>query len=254
MRPRFILGLFAAAALCGCEPSVDTTQTIETFPPSSSPTPVPAPTPEPPTPLVAIPSATPFLTVEGHTLILEFETGGRSGYKPYPEWPQGASGVTIGIGYDLGYSSKSVILSDWKALDPTPRARLAGVSGKTGQSARASLPTVSDIYVQWTRAVDVFDQIDVARWYAATKRALPGFDALRPNCQAALISLGFNRGWSFTGPNRLEMRNIRDLVPKRDYAGMAEQERHMCRIWKGSVNENGLCRRRNAEADLILTE
>jgi GH24 family phage-related lysozyme (muramidase) len=187
-------------------------------------------------------------------LILEFETGGQSGYDPHPEWPGGASGITVGVGYDCGYYSGSVIDSDWKALEQKSRVRLERVSGQTGQRARGTLPTVRDIYVEWQIATDVFDNVDVAREFANAKRAMPGFEDLRPNTQAAMISLGFNRGWSMIGPNRIEMRDIRDGgVPPRDYERIAIDLRKMERVWRGTSIERGMTRRREAEAKLVET-
>jgi hypothetical protein len=194
-----------------------------------------------------------LLSSGGRELVLEFETGGRSGYDPHPEWPGGASGVTEGIGYDNGYYRADVIKSDWAALPVAIRNRLAATSGLTGQRAKAKLPEVRDIFVAWAVATDVFDRVDVAREYANAKRAVPGFEDLRPNAQAAWISLGFNRGWQMSGPNRAEMRAARDLVPKRDYEGMALQFRKMKRVWAGTAIQNGMYRRRDAESKLILT-
>jgi GH24 family phage-related lysozyme (muramidase) len=55
------------------------------------------------------------------------------------------------------------------------------------------------------------------------------------------------------GPNRSEMRDIRDAVPNQDYPRIASSIRHMERLWRGTVNERGLTRRREAEAALVLT-
>ena len=52
------------------------------------------------------------------------------------------------------------------------------------------------------------------------------------------------------GDSRLEMRNIRDLVPKKDYKGIAKELRKMKRIWQGK-NLDGLIDRREAEAKLV---
>lgn len=257
-------GLYLVAlALAACQPAIE-------IPTPVVPTPAPevasfdaafsTPTPSPPAAIVLPPppSLPPrafqfLLSTGGRELVLEFETGGRSGYDPHPEWPGGASGVTIGIGYDMGYYSKAVIDSDWQAINKTPRTRLLSVAGLSGTRARHVLSTVRDIYVQWDIAADVFDRVDVAREFSRAKRAVPGFEDMRPNAQAAWLSLGFNRGWQLSGPNRLEMRAARDLVPGRDYEGMAVQFRKMVRVWAGTQFENGMRRRRFAEADLLLT-
>jgi GH24 family phage-related lysozyme (muramidase) len=55
------------------------------------------------------------------------------------------------------------------------------------------------------------------------------------------------------GANRSEMREIRTLVPKKDYAGIAQQLRKMVRVWAGTSVQRGLTRRRFAEAKLVET-
>lgn len=193
----------------------------------------------------------PMLGKLGYDLIIEFEVGGRSGYKNRPEWPGGASGVTVGIGYDLGYFSPTVIKQDWYNLPE--RDRLAGVSGITGRRAQSRLEQVHDIIVVWGTAIEVFEDVDITRTFGQCQRAFPGFDELRPNAQAALVSLVFNRGNSLNGPNRSEMRAIRYDVPRKDYEDMAAQERKMIRVWSGMSIEKGMVRRRYAEAKLIET-
>ena len=47
------------------------------------------------------------------------------------------------------------------------------------------------------------------------------------------------------------MRAIRDLVPKRDYRGMAEQIRLMIRVWEGKAIYHDMHDRRMAEARLM---
>jgi hypothetical protein len=216
-------------------------------------TPTVSPSPPASGGLIALPPP-PVLSAAGYNLILEFETGGRSGYDPHPEWPKGSSGVTIGIGYDLGYNSRAVIYSDWNALEPVSRTRLLTVAGYTGKRARDILHEVRDIYVEWGIATGVFDDVDLAREFDNARRSMPGFLSLRRNAQAALISLGFNRGWGMLGGNRVEMRDIRDVgVPRQDYERIAAQLRQMTRIWRGTEIERGMTRRRNAEAALVET-
>lgn len=210
--------------------------------------------PEEAKPFIAPPAALPALSKAGHDLVIEFEVGGKSGYAPHPEAPDARfSGITWGIGYDAHQNKKEVILDDWKSLGKITVARLADTQPYYGRSAIAHLKDVKDILVAWTFAVEVFDKIDVAREFDNAKRAIKGFEALRPNCQAAIISLGFNRGWSMTGPNRTEMRQIRDLAPKLDYRGIANEFRKMKRVWKGTEIQRGMERRREAEAKLVET-
>jgi len=164
------------------------------------------------------------------------------------------SGVTWGIGYDAHQTKKSVILQDWAKLPKPSPERLAETQPYYGRSAVEPWKKVRDIIVPWGHAIDVFDNIDVGKWYEACKRTFPGFEDLRPNCQGALVSLAFNRGTSLVGPSRLEMRNIKSLIPKKDYAGIANEFRKMVRVWQNRPDiYNGMKRRRLAEAKLVET-
>ena len=52
----------------------------------------------------------------GLALIVEFEISSEAYYNrrlKRPYWPGGASGITIGIGYDLGYCSAAQCRRDW---------------------------------------------------------------------------------------------------------------------------------------------
>jgi len=200
------------------------------------------------------------LSDDARSLIIQFEVGGG---KPYydrfleaPTWPKGASGITIGVGYDLGYNSPAQISQDWSAcLEKDVVSRLASCSGITGTAARDKIGLVHDIRIPWDAALKVFEANTIARYWALTLKAYPGVEALKPNCQGALLSLVFNRGTSMkqSDPRRDEMRAIQPLVKKVDYAGIADQIRNMKRIWIGTENEKGMSRRRDAEADLVMT-
>lgn len=226
---------------------------------------VPPPTPPSPAPLVAripVPEKVisfeqpPRVSPKGYDLIIEFEVGGIKEYNrrlQRPDWPGGASGVTIGVGYDLGYNTKAQIQKDWHMLKPETVNRLTGVSGLTGSTAKSRLQSVRDILITWDLAEQVFNEKTIPRFLTLADRTYPGFYKLRPNAQAALLSLTFNRGASLRGPRRTEMRNIVGLVPKKDYEGMAEEIRSMIRIWRGSDIERAMTRRRTAEAKLMLT-
>jgi len=191
-------------------------------------------------------------------LILDFEVGGGESYYnskglKFPIWPGAASGVTIGVGYDLGYNSANTIRADWGTqLDDATVTKLCTVAGKTGQTAKAALPSVKTVVVPWAAALAVYEAVTIPKFVQQTRTAFPGYDDLDPNCQGALVSLVFNRGGAMSGDRRIEMRAIRDLVPQKDYAGIASQIRKMKRLWKGTDIEKGMNRRRDAEADLVL--
>ena len=171
----------------------------------------------------------------------------------YPVWPGGASGVTWGVGYDGGHQTRSVIADDWQAH--VGRDRLVQTAGLTGATAKAALPAYRDIETAYDYAAEVFETRSLVEYERRTDRAFRnGFTDLRPNACAALVSLVYNRGAAMSGDNRREMRNIRDrCVPAQDYACIAREIRSMSRLWRGTVNENGLTARRESEAQLAET-
>lgn len=250
--------------LSGCKrPPVELPLRLPTTPVAESvpspalwvePTPLPELTPSPtPAPAIIGTPDAPLLTDAGRNLIYEFEVGGRSGYNPRPEAPDARlSGVTWGIGYDGHYNSPAIILSDWGALGEAKARRLAAMHPYYGPSAKAHVHEVRDILVAWDLATGLFDKIEIGREFASARR-WEGFEDLRANAQAALISNSFNRGWSTVGANRAEMREIKRLVPLKDYQGMAHQLRKSSRVWIGTEVYNGLRRRRYAEAALMET-
>ncbi len=233
--------------LAGCTPHVTTI-------PPSTPNPIIPPAPKVIQVSLFEPPEVPALSPAGENLVIEFEVGGRSDYNPRPEAPDCRySGWTTGIGYDWSQNDPKTAVSDWQgSIGETPAKRLAAGHSFRGCVAQAHLHEVRDILTPWQSAVGVFDKIDVAREWSRAERALPGFDTLRPNAQAALISLGFNRGWSMTGDSRREMRGIKAAVAQGDYAEIAKQLRIMPRVWAGTEIYHGMYRRRMAEADLVL--
>jgi hypothetical protein len=191
-------------------------------------------------------------------LLLRFEVGGGEEYYNRllrsPTWPGEASGVTIGVGYDLGYNSAETIRREWSPhLNEQVVGRLARVAGLTGARARAALGSVRDIIVPWSAAFAVFEAVTIPKFWEKTRNVFPGVEELHPNCQGALLSLVFNRGESLAGDRRREMRAIRASVTDMDYREIARQIRLMKRLWRGTTIERGMSRRRDSEADLVLS-
>lgn len=189
-------------------------------------------------------------------LILEYEVGGgRSYYEKYlakPTWPGGASGMTLGIGIDCGYYTPTELEKIFSFLPKKQLDIVKGASGKKGQAGReyTNLHKNSGIVVTWPQALDIFNKLIWTKFSRLAERAFPGLDQLCDDAYGALVSLVFNRGAAMQGDSRLEMRNIRNLVPKKDYKGIARELRKMKRIWKGK-GLDGLLARRDAEADLV---
>ena len=188
-------------------------------------------------------------------LILKYEVGGGEAYYnkflKKPTWPGAFSGVTIGIGYDLGYHTNAQFKDDWKDfLDERQLTRLSVTVGVKGKSARGYLAGVKDIIVPWSSALSVFEETTIPKFINQTKQIYPGVEDLYPDAFGALVSLVFNRGSSLSGKRRAEMLAIKSLVPKRDYKGIAQQIRNMKRLWRGA-GVDGLLKRREDEAKLV---
>lgn len=195
------------------------------------------------------------LSEKAYNLIIKYEVGG--GEKYYnkalkrPCYPGGASGVTIGIGYDLGYNTKEQFAKDWKSLLPDKIfSRLEACLGVKGASAKNLVNHVRDIEIDWTIASEVFKKSTLPRFINDTLKAFPNSDKLHPDAFGALVSIVFNRGASVTGSTRVEMLNIRNLVPDKNYKKIAQEIRNMKRLWVGK-GLDGLLKRRDEEANLV---
>ncbi len=188
-------------------------------------------------------------------MIEHFEVGGESEYVPRPVWPGGASGLTIGVGYDLGYASTIGIARDWHQLPQATLTRLQSYAGRTGASARQILAGTHDLVIPFELACAVFETRDIPRIANLTAAALSNTDRLSPDSFGALVSLVFNRGASMTDSipgNRLEMRQIRDAMSAADFDLIPGFIRSMKRLWQGR-GLDGLLARRDAEADLFAS-
>lgn len=188
-------------------------------------------------------------------LILDVEVGGGQSYYERclarPSWPGGQSGVTIGIGYDLGYTPEARFLADWPGgFNSSERRRLCAVIGRKGEIAKEFISGLADIWIPWAAARAVFVDCTIPFWVEETIKAFPGAENLPADAFGALVSLVFNRGPSMTGERRTEMRWIRTAVAQDDLPGIAKSLRAMKRLWVGK-GLDGLLARREAEAKLV---
>jgi hypothetical protein len=173
----------------------------------------------------------------------------------HPAWPGEDSGITIGIGYDLGYQDRAGFASDWdERLPAEAMRRLSAVCGLRGKRAETALPALRDITVPWIAARAVFLGTSLPRYEAQTLAAFPGADALPAEAFGALVSLVYNRGPDMGSPadpppdRRREMRDIRAAIA----AGQPDQVPalllSMRRLWPDTP---GLRGRREREAALF---
>jgi GH24 family phage-related lysozyme (muramidase) len=177
------------------------------------------------------------MSPEAINMIVNFEVNGRDGFEARfknPVWVGGPGGVTIGIGYDLGSIAEDGFRRDWGSrLTSTELDQLALMVGLRGSAAKTAVARVSEITVRWEDALAVFTNSVLPRYATIVDAQLPNAKELPPDSYGALVSLVYNRGASFnlTGSRYDEMRNIRDLIDKRDFASISAQIRSMKRLW-----------------------
>lgn len=194
-------------------------------------------------------------------LILESEGVDQPG-----RWPGGGSGITLGYGCDIGADPKS--LEFWIGILPDAQIhRLESARGITGRAAAQIQTRFSDIRVNEADSRDVFMRQSLPREIALTAKAFPTSEDLPPAAFGALVSLVYNRGTQIDASDRRrEMLAIREAI-KNSKADLGESEKQrvnnllkfiavqfhsMKRLWVGQ-GLDGLLRRRDAEANLVLS-
>lgn len=189
-------------------------------------------------------------------LVLESEISSKAMYNSrykFPTWPHGSSGITIGIGYDLGYTTPAQFERDWRALLGDARFnKLKPAVGKKGEPARNALSaSVKSVEIPYEDALEVFYTASVPVYARTAAKAYPGIELLPPDAQGALLSLVYNRGASLTGATRTEMKNIVQWVKAKNLDRIASEIISMKRLWAGKPNMRGLLLRRDKEAALV---
>ncbi|HTJ83932.1 MAG TPA: hypothetical protein VL400_19570 [Polyangiaceae bacterium] len=181
-----------------------------------------AATPDTTTPAETEPEAGTEFSSKTSMLISAWEHAGgdptkvRSRYNPLPHWPGGASGLTIGMGYDLRYQSPAQLHSDWDGvLTPEQLARLEAyttqvkiVKGKQRKvvgpkPTKAALKAMADIEVRYKEGLKVFEDKILPRYREDAYRTFPGLKDMDPYTQASVIAMTYNRGTGYDDdPNR----------------------------------------------------
>lgn len=190
-------------------------------------------------------------------LIIAFEVTDQNRYEnkfQQPTWPAGQSGVTIGVGYDLGYVTPEWLKEDWGGiLNPGEITILRGACGLRGEHARQALPKFKKITIPWIEAGPQFRKNLLPRYTAETLARLPNSNKLSDDSLGAMVSLVYNRGASFnkSGPRYKEMRAIRQHMVHERFDQVPAAIRDMKRLWENVPNMRGLLQRRELEATLF---
>ena len=170
-----------------------------------------------------------------------------------PVVPGEASGITIGIGYDIGHMNLATFEKDWQPfLSATDYSLLKTGVGKKQQAARQALtPALKAVVISWETAMEVFYTRSMPAWAQKARKMYPGLQQLPPDAQGAIVSLVYNRGTSLdSSDRRREMRNLVTLIAAGNLQGMAQEIRAMKRLWDKRVSP-GLHIRRDKEGDLV---
>ncbi|MCG6207416.1 hypothetical protein LPW26_22440 [Rhodopseudomonas sp. HC1] len=170
----------------------------------------------------------------------------------HPIWPGLKSGVTMAIGYDVGYATRDSLRRDWEdVISSDQLASLMPAVGIKGTAARSWVQRLGNVDISFAQAIRVHRDRVIPRWVAAVERALgPNTAQLSPDCLGALVSLAYNRGVSFSadGPRYAEMRAVKACVQAGTFAQIPGHLRAMKRLWPGV---GGLLKRRDDEAAMF---
>lgn len=173
----------------------------------------------------------------------------------HPAWPGGSSGVTIGVGYDLGQQTKDAVKAAWGGLvEAAVLERLQHACGIHGEEAKALTAEMQDVIITWEQAYAVFTGSTLPTYIAMTERALPNTGLLSPDSLGALVSLVYNRGaggFSSSSDRYREMRAIKQDMADKAFAKIPAEFRAMKRLWAGNPATTGLVTRRENEAKLF---
>jgi hypothetical protein len=193
-------------------------------------------------------------SISGLALIVRFEVSSKAHYEAMlhrPTWPGAQSGVTIGIGYDLGVTSKSQIDADWSGrVADVDLAALRATQGVTGPAAKTLAKGLSHVSIPFAVAEAVFYQVTLPRYAALSRKAFPGLQHFPADAQAMVLSLIYNRGTRMTGEKRTEMAALQPLIAAGvdNLHAIADQFESMTRLWPTLP---GLQKRRLKEAAVI---
>jgi GH24 family phage-related lysozyme (muramidase) len=189
-------------------------------------------------------------------LIVTEEDSGQAYYEKHYlhfDWPLGASGPTVGIGYDCGYSTADEIKADWTGyVDAATIAALMRAAGLKGTAAAQFVArNRSSVTITWDQAMAQFKGNELLQWEARVRHDLLNTNLLPGDCFGALTSIAYNRGdggFHAPGARFLEMRAIADQMAAKQFDKIPAEILSMRRLWPDGGD---LWRRRGHEAALF---
>lgn len=111
------------------------------------------------------------------SLIVACEVGSQAHYMAaleHPIWPGQQSGITIGIGYDLGQVTEDQFVDEWhEYVHPFVIDVLSPVTKFQGTDARDRLPSVQMVGIKWGDAYKQFIETTLPLFVAETEKFCP---------------------------------------------------------------------------------
>lgn len=198
---------------------------------------------------------------ESIEMIIFFEVSSRSFYERnyarpmVPAWQTTVSGVTVGIGFDVGHNTPQQIRNATQGiLSEREIVALQSVAGMKGRNAHYNgLPKVRHtVHVTYDQAEQIFYRDSLPRFTRLTANAFGlSQDRLHPHSNGALTSLVYNRGSSLANTDqRKEMRWIKSNISTNREDRVPSDIRSMKRLWSYTALR-GLHTRRDAEAAMF---
>lgn len=188
--------------------------------------------------------------------LLTEEDGNEGYYLRYEKgfsWPGGASGPTVGGGYDCGYSTAEQIEQEWSPyVDAARVAILKTAAGLTHAAGQAFVAQHRDaITITWAETLAQFKECELPKWEGVVRKYLPNTDKLSGDSFGALVSLTDNRGPSYdaAGDHYREMRNIKAHMAAEQFDLIPAEFLSMRRLWMPSTTD--LYKRRTHESILF---
>lgn len=181
-------------------------------------------------------------TAAGQRMIFEIEVGPFKTHTAHLHWPGGASGVTLGPGYDMKDRSASAIESDLTdiGIESETAKAVSKAAGLTGDKAKTFADDNEDLLSLSDEQQVFLLALIVPKYEAIVNRHV--HISLKPHEFDALVSFVYNPGGSFLP--------VAKQVDKDDMEAAASIMKK--RVISGGKTMQGLVARRTRETNLLL--
>jgi hypothetical protein len=202
-------------------------------------TPTPAPPTIAPPPVISIPALDGGIPDEAIDFVVVEEDGSQAYYNTHYthwDWPEGASGPTIGVGYDCGYVTPAEARADWSGY--VDQGMLNSIEAACGRRGEAAAAWVSEhrnsVTIPYALGLKQFKEKVMPTWVATCRKYIPNYDDMPPLMRGALFSLVYNRGpggFVTPGSRNAEMREIAAAARAKNFTAIPDLIASQKRLW-----------------------